>query len=80
MFGEYGLYCDGKFFAVILDNRLFIKVTDRVKEIYSDLNEVHEYGAPHHFLIEDVDDREKLTEIVRVTCEALPEKMKRKKS
>ena len=27
MFGEYGLYCDGLFFAVICDDRLFIKPT-----------------------------------------------------
>lgn len=27
MFGEYGLYCDGIFFAVICDDQLFVKVT-----------------------------------------------------
>lgn len=27
MFGEYGLYCDGTFFAVICDDQLFIKIT-----------------------------------------------------
>ena len=27
MFGEYGLYCDDIFFAVIFDDQLFIKVT-----------------------------------------------------
>ena len=27
MFGEYGLYCDDIFFAVICDDQLFIKVT-----------------------------------------------------
>ena len=26
MFGEYGLYCDGIFFAVICDNQFFVKV------------------------------------------------------
>ena len=25
MFGEYGLFCDGTFFAVICDDQLFIK-------------------------------------------------------
>ena len=27
MFGEYGLYCDDIFFAVICDDQLFIKIT-----------------------------------------------------
>ena len=27
MFGEYGFYCDGKFFAVVCDDQLFIKIT-----------------------------------------------------
>lgn len=27
MFGEYGLYCDGVFFAVICDDQLFVKPT-----------------------------------------------------
>ena len=28
MFGEFGLYSDGKIFALICDNRLFVKQTD----------------------------------------------------
>lgn len=28
MFGEYGLYSDGKFFGSVCDNRLFIKPTE----------------------------------------------------
>ena len=27
MFGEYGLYCDDVFFAVVCDDQLFVKVT-----------------------------------------------------
>lgn len=78
MFGEYGLYCNGKFFAVILDNQLFIKVTDEVKAMHPDLPIAHRYGAGNHFLIEDAENREMLTELVTATCEALPEpKMKK---
>jgi len=29
MFGEYGIYCDGKLFGVICDNKLFIKPTSK---------------------------------------------------
>ena len=31
MFGEYGLYCDGVFFAVICDDQFFVKVTTAVR-------------------------------------------------
>ena len=27
MFGEYGLYCDGKFFASVEDDQLYVKMT-----------------------------------------------------
>ena len=27
MFGDYGIYCDGKFFGLICDNGFFIKPT-----------------------------------------------------
>jgi DNA transformation protein len=29
MFGGYGLYCDGVFFGIILDNTLYLKADDR---------------------------------------------------
>lgn len=28
MFGEYGIYCDGKFFALICNDQLFVKITE----------------------------------------------------
>lgn len=79
MFGEYGLYCNGKFFAVILDNQLFIKFTDEVKEMYPNLPIAHRYGAGNHFLIDDIENREMLTKLVTVTCDALPEPKPKKR-
>ena len=29
MFGEYGLYCDGKYFACVCNDRLLVKITAR---------------------------------------------------
>jgi DNA transformation protein and related proteins len=29
MFGGYGLYCDGVFFGILLDNTLYLKADDR---------------------------------------------------
>ena len=74
MFGEYGLYCNRKFFAVIIENQLFVKNTDAVRAKYPQLQVVHRYGAGNHLLIEDVEDREMLADIASATCEALHEK------
>ena len=78
MFGEYGLYCNGKFFAVIIENQLFVKNTEDVRALYPQLQAVHRYGAGDHLLIEDVEDRETLTGIAAATCEALNQSKSRK--
>ena len=33
MFGEYGLYCDGKFFGCICDDQFFVKMTEAGKRL-----------------------------------------------
>ena len=79
MFGEYGLYCDGKIFALICEDELFIKVTDAGKRLSSDLPQKAPYqGAKTYFLIEDTDSREWLTEFVVETVKELPEPKKKK--
>lgn len=72
MFGEYGLYCDGTFFAVICDNQLFLKATREAEAAFPGLPKVPPYeGAKDYLLAENLDDREQMTALVRVTCEAL---------
>ncbi len=72
MFGEYGLYCDGLFFAVICDNQLFIKPTAEGEAAFPGLPKAPPYeGAKGYILVEDVDNRETLTTLTRVTCEVL---------
>lgn len=74
MFGEYGLYCNGKIFALVCDDEFFVKITDKVREKYPELPEKPPYnGAKNYFLIEELDDAEYLTELVTMTCAALPE-------
>lgn len=74
MFGEYGLYCSGKIFALVCDDQFFVKITDEVKADHPDLPEQPPYdGAKNYFLVENVDDREFLTELVTATYNALPE-------
>ena len=80
MFGEYGLHCNGKFFACICDNQLLIKVTPAVEEHIPNCPTAPPYeGASPYYLIEDIDDGELLCAIVSKTCELLPEPKPKKK-
>jgi len=82
MFGEYGLYSDEKLFALICDNRLFIKPTLAGRNFIGDVTEAPPYpGAKPGFLIgEKIDDREWLSELTRRTLKELPlPKPKKKK-
>jgi TfoX/Sxy family transcriptional regulator of competence genes len=75
MFGEYGVYSSGKIFGVICDNRLFIKPTRAGRAFIGDVVEAPPYeGAKPSFLIDEkIDDRQWLSELVRLTVEELPE-------
>ncbi len=82
MFGEYGLYSDGKIFALICDDKLFIKPTEGGRAYIGEVVEAPPYpGAKLYFLIEEkVEDREWLSGLARATVKELPEpKPKRKK-
>ncbi len=83
MFGEYGLYGDGKIMALVCDDQLFVKPTEAGRAFIKDVVESPPYpGAKQYFLIEDqVEDREWLSELIRLTVAELPEpKQKKKKS
>ena len=81
MFGEFGLYSDGKFFGAICDNRLFIKPTDEGRAFIQDVVEAPPYpGAKPSLLIEDrIEDGAWLSELVRITARALPAPKPKKK-
>lgn len=73
MFGEYGLYCDGKIFALVCENQLFVKITEAGRRVAPDLKTAPPYeGAKPYFLVEDIDDRQFLTDLVAATCGELP--------
>ena len=75
MFGEYGVYCDGKMIAIIGDEQLFIKPTVGGRALARDAEEASPYpGAKPHLLI-DADrweHQEWLADLVRVTAAELP--------
>lgn len=75
MFGEYGLYCDGKMVALVCDDQLFLKPTAAGRSYLGTVTEAAPYnGARPCFLIpgETWDDSARLTELVRLTAAALP--------
>ena len=79
MFGEYGWYCNGKSLGVISDDQLFVKFTPEAAQAFPDIPKAPPYkGAKDYFLIEDIDDQELLTKLVRFTWEALPESKPKK--
>ena len=84
MFGEYALYTDGKIFALICDNQLFIKPTEGGRAFIKNVEEAPPYpGAKMYFLISDkIDDRQWLSALVRISAKELPapKPKKRKRS
>ena len=75
MFGEYGLYFGDKIFALVCDNKLFIKQTTSGRKYIKDVVEAPPYpGAKPSFLIEEkLEDRKWLKELVNLTVQELPE-------
>jgi TfoX/Sxy family transcriptional regulator of competence genes len=81
MFGEYALYCDKKVMALVCRNQLFIKPTKAGKSYIKNVVEHPPYpGAKPHFLIEDqLEDRNWISNLIKVTVAELPEPKPRKK-
>lgn len=70
MMGEYLLYYNGILFGGIYDNRFLIKIVGSNKEY--NLQEAIPYqGAKPMYLVDDIDNQEKLKEIVLETCKDL---------
>ena len=80
MFGDYGIYCDGKIFGLICDNGFYLKPTEAGRKLFrsEDLRPPYD-GAKPYFYIEDVDDRDYLSDLVRATCADLPDPKPKKK-
>ena len=77
MFGDYGIYCDGKIFGLICDNRFYLKPTEAVRPLLRAVEMRPPYpGAKDYFYIADVDDRDYLSMLVRETMNIIIEKVK----
>lgn len=74
MFGEYGLYMDGKIMGLICDNQVYLKKTEAGKQLLGeDAPEGYAYpGAKLSYVFEDLDDQERVCQIMKATWEELP--------
>ncbi|MBR4743900.1 MAG: TfoX/Sxy family protein [Oscillospiraceae bacterium] len=80
MMGEYILYCQGKIVGGIYDDRLLVKPTASAARLMPDaLPETPYPGAKPMLLVDNVDDREFLRELVAAIADDMPAPKKRKR-
>ncbi|MGN0107303.1 MAG: TfoX/Sxy family protein [Hominilimicola sp.] len=82
MMGEYIIYYRGKIAAYICDNRLLVKPVETAKKLMTDATYEPPYeGAKDMLLVEDVENREFLSELFDAMYDELtapkPKKKKR---
>ena len=70
MMGEFLLYFNNILFGGIYDDRLLVKIVPE-NEQYKMTKEIPYDGAKPMYFVEDVDDKEKLAEIVNTTVKGL---------
>ena len=73
MMGEFLLYYNNVLFGGIYDNRLLVKIVDTNKK-YNMQEQIPYESAKPMYLVDDVDNKELLKEIVIETCKDLQNK------
>ncbi len=80
MMGEYILYINGRIFGGIYDDRFLVKPTKSAKAMMPDADlELPYEGAKEMLLVDNVDNREFLTELVTAMADELPAPKQKKK-
>lgn len=78
MMGEYLLYYDGILFGGIYNNRLLVKIVSS-NEKYKLQQQIPYDGAKPMYIVDDLDDKNLLKDIVIDTCAYLPRKKQKEK-
>ena len=73
MMGEYLLYYNGVLFGGIYDDRLLVKIVNSNKK-YNMQESIPYEGAKPMYLVENIDNKETLRDIVLDTCKYLQDK------
>ena len=82
MFGDYGLFLDGRMIAIVGDDQLFFKPTEKGRTLCSGLKEVSPYpGAKPCLLIprEKWTDTDWLARLAGLTADEIPLPKRKKK-
>ncbi len=79
MMGEYVLYYRGKVIGGIYDDRLLLKPTKAADALMPEAELEIPYDGAKEMLLVDVDDRERLVQLVEAMYPELPEPRSRKK-
>lgn len=80
MMGEYIIYYRGKIIGGLYDDRFLLKPVKVAKEMMPDADmEVPYEGAKEMLLVDDVEDRDFLRELIEAMYEELPAPRKRRK-
>lgn len=80
MMGEYILYCQGKVIGGIYDDRFLIKPTEHAKKMMPKAAyELPYEGAKEMLLVDNVEDKAFLAQLVNGVADDLPAPKKKKK-
>ena len=74
MFGEYGVYLDGKVIAFACDNSLFVKATEATSNVTNALPQRPPYPGAKPYPVADelLDDSDALKSLLIATANGLP--------
>lgn len=79
MMGEYILYCEGKVFGGIYDDRFLIKPTKSALALMPNAHKELPYeGAKEMLFVDNIDDREFLRDLIQAMVSELPAVKKKK--
>jgi len=79
MMGEYIIYYQGKIVGGIYDDRFLVKLTKSALDLMPDAARESPYeGAKEMLLVEDVDDRDFLNDLLNAMVDELPAPKKKK--
>lgn len=75
MFGEYGIYVDGKVVAFACDNSLFVKAADATAGLTANLPRRPPYPGAKPYPVADewLDDADRFHALLVLTAKAMPE-------
>lgn len=79
MFGEYGIYCDGKIVALVCDDQVFIKRTEAGYAFWGEHEEAPPYQSAKPLMVlseDEMHDKLRMAELIRITFSHLPKQKK----